>query len=122
MFVRQLFWEKDYSGNKLFICIYLNSCSLSIPYILDIYVKKHKVLWNLNGFNYIGIPFMDLSQKRLNCVHGIDQNAELKKKKRTRKDIANVRCLILVTIYGRRSTKKKVANIYNFITPCVKFF
>ena len=27
-------------------------------------MHQHKVLWNINGFNYIGIPFMELSQKR----------------------------------------------------------
>ena len=38
---------------------------------------------------------MVLSQKNLDCAHGIDQKAELKKKKRTRKDAESVRCLIL---------------------------
>ena len=76
---------KKYSGNKLRIGICLNSCFLSIPYILDIYTKKHKVLWNINGINYIGIPFMVFSQKRFDCAHGINRKAELKKKKRTRK-------------------------------------
>ena len=38
---------------------------------------------------------MVLSQKNLDCAHGIDQKAKLKKKKRTRKDTENVRCLIL---------------------------
>ena len=64
-------------------------------YILDIYAKKHKVLWDINGINYTGIPFMVLSQKSLDCAHGIDRKAELKKKKRTKKDTENVRCLIL---------------------------
>ena len=88
-------WGKDYSGNKLCNGICLNSCFLSIQYILDIYTKKHKVLWNINGINYIGIPFIVLSQKSLDCAHGIGRKAELKKKKRTRKDTENVRCLIL---------------------------
>ena len=87
--------EKNYSWNKSCINIYLNSCCLSVPYILDIYTKKLKVLWNINGINYIGIPFMVLSQKSLDCAHGIDWKAELKKKKRARKDTGNVRCLIL---------------------------
>ena len=87
--------EKNYSWNKSCIDIYLNSCCLSVPYILDIYTKKLKVLWNINGINYIGIPFMVLSQKSLDCAHGIDWKAELKKKKRARKDTGNVRCLIL---------------------------
>ena len=60
--------EKNYSGNKSCIGICLNSCVVSIPYILDIYDKKHMVLWNINGINYIGIPFMVLSQKTLDCV------------------------------------------------------
>ena len=77
---------KNYSGNKLRIGICLNSCFLSIPYILDIYTKKHKVLWNINGINYIGIPFMVLPQKSFDCAHGINRKAELKKKRRTRKD------------------------------------
>ena len=87
--------EKNYSWNKSCIDIYLNSCCLSVPYILDIYTKKLKVLWNINGINYIGIPFMVLSQKSLDCAHGIDRKVEFKKKKRTRKDTENVRCLIL---------------------------
>ena len=94
MFVGQIF-EKNYSWNKSCIGICLNSCFLSIPHILDIYVKNHKVLWDINGINYIGIPFMVLSQKSLDCAHGIDRKAELKKKKRTKKDTENVRCLIL---------------------------
>ena len=73
----------------------LNSCFLSIPYILDIYAKKHKALQNINGINYIVIPFMVLSQKSLDCAHGIDWTAELKKKNKTRKDTENVGCLIL---------------------------
>ena len=77
--------EKNYSGNKSCIGICLNSCFLSIPYILDIYAKKHKVLWDINGINYIGIPFMVLSQKILDCAHGIDRKAELKTKKRKKK-------------------------------------
>ena len=86
---------KNYSGNKLCNGICLNPCFLSIQYILDIYTKKHKVLWNINGINYIGIPFMVLSQRSLDSAHGIDRKAELKKKKRTKKDTENVRCLIL---------------------------
>ena len=85
--------EKNYSGNNSCISICLNSCFLSIPYILDIYTKKHKVLWNINGINYISIPFMVLSQKSLDCAHGINQKAELKKKKRIRKDTENVEAL-----------------------------
>ena len=38
---------------------------------------------------------MVLSQKSLDCARGIDRKAELKKKKRTKKDTENVRCLIL---------------------------
>ena len=88
-------WKKNYPGSKSRIGVCLNSCILSIPYILDVYAKKHKVLWNINDINYIGIPFMVLSQKILDCAHGIDRKAELKKKKRTRKDNEKVRCLIL---------------------------
>ena len=86
---------KKYSGNKSCIGICLNSFFLSIPYILDIYARKHKGLWNINGINYIGIPFIVHSQKSLDFAHGIDRKAELKKKKRTRKDTENVKCLIL---------------------------
>ena len=86
---------KNYSGNKLCNRSCLNSCFLSIQNILDIYTKKYKILWNINGITYIGIPFMVLSQKSLHCAHGIDQKAELKKKKRTRKHTENVRRLIL---------------------------
>ena len=87
--------EKNYSENKSCIRICLNSYFLFIPYILDIYAKKHKVLWDINGNNYIVIPFMFLSQKNLDCAHGIERKAELKKKKRTKKDADNVGCLIL---------------------------
>ena len=38
---------------------------------------------------------MVLSQKNLDCAHGIDRKVELIKKKRTRKDTENARCLIL---------------------------
>ena len=88
-------WKKNYPRSKSCIGVCLNSCILSIPYISDVYAKKHKVLWNINDINYIGIPFMVLSQKILDCAHGIDRKAELKKKKRTRKDNEKVRCLIL---------------------------
>ena len=90
--------EKNYQGNKLCLGICLNSFFLSISHILGIYAKKHKVLWNINVIIYCGIPFMVLSQKNLDCAHGIDQKAELKKKKRTRKDTENVRCLILQAV------------------------
>ena len=93
MFVGEIFRKKNYSGNKSCVGISLNSCFLSIPYSLDIYAKKHKVLWNINGTNYIGIHLMVFSQKSLVCAHKIDQKAVLKKKKGTRKDTENVRCV-----------------------------
>ena len=43
--------------------------------------------------NYISIPFMFLSQKSLECAHGINQKAELQKKKSTRKDTENIEAL-----------------------------
>ena len=50
-------------------------------------------MWNINGINYISIPFLVLYQKSLDCAHGIYQKAKLKKKKRTRKDTENVEAL-----------------------------
>ena len=119
MFVGQIF-DKNYSWNKSCIGICLNSCFLSIPHILDIYAKNHKVLWDINGINYIGIPFMVLSQKSLDCAHGIDRKAELKKKKRTKKDTENVRCLILwgsLWIYIRSKTPMSQFRSRSFL-PC----
>ena len=107
---------------------------------------KHKVLWNINRINYIGLPLMVLSKKRLCSRDRLE--AVWKKENRTRKDTKNVRCLILwdslwiyirskipmsrfrsqgflrcwVMIYDRRSTEKQVAIIYSFITPGVTFF
>ena len=104
---------KNYSGNKLRIGICLNSCFLSIPYILDIYTKKHKVLWNINGINYISIPFMVLSQKSLDCAHGINQKAELKKKKRTRKDTENVEALGISMEITLSIKNKLVENLFH---------
>ena len=95
MFLGQLFGKKNYSGNELCIGICLNSCFLSIPYIFDIYAKKHQVLWDINVINNIGIPSVVLSQKSLDCAHGVGRKAEFKKKKRTRVDTETVRCLIL---------------------------
>ena len=104
---------KNYSVNKLCIGIWLNSCYLSIPYILDIYTKKHKVLWNINGINYISIPFMVLSQKSLDCAHGINQKAELKKKKRTRKDTENVEALGMSMEITLSIKNKLVENLFH---------
>ena len=50
-------------------------------------------MWNINGINYISIPFLVLYQKSLDCAHGIYQKAKLKKKKKTRKDTENVEAL-----------------------------
>ena len=104
---------KNYSGNYLCIGNCLNSCFLSIPYILDIYTKKHKVLWNINGINYISIRFMVLSQKSLDCAHGINQKAELKKKKRTRKDTENVEALGMSMEITLSIKNKLVENLFH---------
>ena len=104
---------KNYLGNKLCICICLNSCFLSNLYVLDIYTKKHEVLWNINGINYISIPFMVLSQKSLDCTHGINQKAELKKKKRTRKDTENVKALGMSMEMTLSITNKLVENLFH---------
>ena len=98
---------KNYSGNKLCIGIYLNSCFLSIPYILDIYTNRH------NGIDYISIPFMVLSQKSLDCAHRINQTAELKKKKRTRKDTENVEVLGMSMEMTLSITNKLVENLFH---------
>ena len=46
--------------------------------------------------------------------HRVEKEKENKKR--------HCKCKMSYSSYDRRSTKKKVANIYNFITPCVKFF
>ena len=104
---------KNYSGNKLWIGICLNSCFLSIPYILDIYTNRHKVLWNINGINSINIRFMVLSQKSLDCAHGINQKAELKKKKGTRKDTENVEVLGMSMEMTLSITNKLAGNLFH---------
>ena len=104
---------KSYLGNKLCIGICLNSCFLSNLYVLDIYTKKYEVLWNINGINYISIPFMVLSQKSLDCTHGINQKAELKKKKRTRKDTENVKALGMSMEMTLSITNKLVENLFH---------
>ena len=78
---------KNYSGNKLCNCICLNSYFLSIQYILDIYTKKHKILWNINGINYIGIPFMVLSQKKFGLCSRDRLKSRVEKAKKKRKKI-----------------------------------
>ena len=93
MFVGEIFGKKLF-GKQIMHLHLLNSCFLSFPYSLDIYTKKHKALWYINDINYIGIPFMVLSQKSLDSANEIDRKAVLKKKG-TRKDTENVRCLIL---------------------------
>ena len=110
--------QDKYSGKKLFgnylcIGICLNSCFLSIPYILDIYTKKHKVLWNINDINYISILFMILSQKSLDCAHGVNQKAEQKKKKRTRKDTENIEALGMTMEMTLSITNKLVENLFH---------
>ena len=104
---------KNYLGNKLCIGICFNSCFLSNLYVLGIYTKKHKVLWNINGIKYVSIPFMVLSQKSLDCAHGINQKAELKKKKRTRKDTENVKALGMSMEMTLSITNKLVENLFH---------
>ena len=104
---------KNYSGNKLWVGIYLNSCFLSTAYILDIYTKKHKVLWNINLINYISIPSMVLFQKSLDSAHEINQKAELKKKKRIRKDTENVEALEMSMEMTFSITNKLVENLFH---------
>ena len=106
----------NYLGNKLCIGICLNSCFLSIPHILDIDAKKHKILWNINGINYVSIPFMVLSLKSLECAHRINRKAELKKKKRTRKDTENVEALEMSMEMTISVTNKLVENLFHEIT------
>ena len=78
--------QDKYSGKKIFGKQIMHRHLLEFIFslysvYLDIYNKKHKVLWNINGINYISIPFVVLSQKSLDCAHGINQKAELKMKK-----------------------------------------
>ena len=104
---------KNYSANKLCISICLNSCFLSIPYILDFYTKNYKVLWNINGINYISIPLILLSQNILDCAQGVNQKAELKKKKGTRKDTENVEALGMTMEITLSITNKLVENLFH---------
>ena len=63
---------------------------------------------------------MVLSQKRLDCTDGIYRKVELKKKKRTRKDTENVRCLILwegLCIYIRSKIPMSRFRSQGFL-PC----
>ena len=79
-----------YSGKKLFgnylcIGICLNSCFLSIPYILDIYTKKHKVLWNTNVIDYVSMLFMVFCQKSLDYAHWTIKKSRVEKEKENNK-------------------------------------
>ena len=47
-------------------------------------------MWNINGIKYCGVPFMVLSQKTLDCSHGIDRKEEVKKKFKLSKSNKNV--------------------------------
>ena len=63
--------------------------------------------------NYISIPFMLLSQKSLECAHRINQKAELKKKKSTRKDTKNIEALGMSIEMTLSITNKLVENLFH---------
>ena len=56
---------------------------------------------------------MVLSQESLDCTHGINQKAELKKKKRTRKDTENVKALGMSMEMTLSITNKLVENLFH---------
>ena len=56
---------------------------------------------------------MVLSQKSLDCAHGINQKAELKKKKRTRKDTENVEALGMSMEINLSIKNKLVENSFH---------
>ena len=56
---------------------------------------------------------MVLSQKSLDCAHGINQKAELKKKKRTRKDTENVEALGMSMEMTLSITNKLVETLFH---------
>ena len=56
---------------------------------------------------------MVLSQKSLDCTHGINQKAELKKKKRTRKDTENVEALGMSMEMTLSITNKLVETLFH---------
>ena len=56
---------------------------------------------------------MVLSQKSLDCAHGINQKAELKKKKRTRKDTQNVEALGMSMEMTLLITDKLVGSLFH---------
>ena len=56
---------------------------------------------------------MVLSQKSLDCAHGINQKAELKKKKRTRKDTENVEALGMSMEMTLSVTNKLVETLFH---------
>ena len=52
-------------------------------------------------------------QKSLDCAHGINQKAELKKKKRTRKDTENVEALGMSMEMTLSITNKLVETLFH---------
>ena len=48
--------------------------------VLDIYVQNQKILWEDEGRDFNGIPFIILNTKVLHCQHGKDRKASAKMK------------------------------------------
>ena len=59
--------------------------------ILDLYAKKHKVIWESEGIPYSGVPFMIVSSKTMDCHHGHDRNANAKVRHKNIKEELMVR-------------------------------
>ena len=61
---------------------YLLNCTFLNYGFVDVYGKKHKILWHDEDGDFPGIPFAILSQKYFDCQHGIDRNKAAKIKQR----------------------------------------
>ena len=61
------------------------TCS-SIIFELDIYAKKHKVMWEDETIKFSDVPYVVLSFKTLDCHHGVDKNTTVKKRYKENKE------------------------------------
>ena len=62
---------------------------MSIHFVLfsiDLFKKKHRVLFEDDDLEYNGVPYIVLSQKMYDCHHGKDRNIIKKEKYREKKN------------------------------------
>lgn len=65
-------------------------CKLILIYMIFYTFKpKRKVWWEVDGKDFNGVPFMILGTKRLDCHHGQDRNANIKKIRKEQKEMVN---------------------------------